>query len=164
MWGNEKKRGKLMNRHKTYEEVKLIQLIKESKRLLQKAERQGKIKFYREALQEWGYDVYFWDTVKKRQKEGRKGYRVCFAYKINPTPGLCFEVVFCHPEDNFDRLEAWRKLYENLSRGVPGYVTSITGTKKTAICDKLRKSVVHKKFVNRPSLFKRHCKTWLKDV
>lgn len=153
-----------MNRNKTHEEVQLIQLIKESKRLLQKAERKGKVKFYRDALQGWGYEVYFWDTVKKRQKEGRKGYRVCFAYKVDPNFGLVFEVVFCHPEDNFDRLFAWEKLYSSLLNGGPGYVTPIISTKKTDICDKLRKCVVQKKFVNVPSLFKKHCKTWLKDV
>lgn len=153
-----------MNRPKTHEEVRLIQLIKENKRLLQKAERKGKIKFYQNALAEWGYDVYFWDTAKKRQKDGRKGYRVCFAYKIDPNFGLCFEMVFCHPGDNFDRLEAWERLYNNLLGGSPGYAVPLLDTKKTTICDILRKGAVHKSIVKKPSLFKKHCKTWLKDV
>lgn len=152
-----------MNRPKTTEELNLIQLIKESKRLLQKASRKAKIKFYRDALMNMGYDVYFWDTVKKRQEEGRRGYRVCFAYKAENNT-LFFETSFCHAKDNFDRLHAWEDLYNKVDKYPNGlYVIPVKSHKKTDICDALRKETVHGK-VTRPSLFSKHCKTWLKDV
>lgn len=148
--------------------------LKEIAKQQAKIRRKAEIWFYKEELEDMGYRVYFWDPVKAPQfKEMRDAeinpfYRVCFAYKIEGGLLTAF-VSFCHPEDNFDRLLAWRDLY-NQANGKSQcnkiYPQTKVEDKKGQIYNILRKGVVTRPLWmgRKPSLFKQHCKTLLKDV